>query len=127
MVVSRSVSDLVDYSSFRRLVVFPGGNLDPRRLRSSYNSAACSFVLPNSGLNRVSELHVAPNRNGSKPYSDQVPATQPRATTTCGRLGRASGFQRSLRNSMTQHRTSNLRATATIAFFLRVFCWPQIR
>ena len=40
VVVSRPVSDLVDYSSFRRLVVFPGGNLDPRRLRSSYNSAA---------------------------------------------------------------------------------------
>jgi hypothetical protein len=40
VVVSRPVSDLVDYSSCRRLVVFPGGNLDPRRLRSSYNSAA---------------------------------------------------------------------------------------
>ena len=36
----RPVSDLVDYSSFRRLLVFPAGNLDPRRLRSSYNSAA---------------------------------------------------------------------------------------
>jgi hypothetical protein len=31
-------------------------------------------------------------------------------------------FQGSLRKSITQHRTSSLRATATIAFFLRVFC-----
>jgi hypothetical protein len=31
-------------------------------------------------------------------------------------------LQGSLRNNITQQRTSSLRATATIAFFLRVFC-----
>ena len=36
-----------------------------------------------------------------------------------------SMFQGCFRKSITQHRTSSLRATATIAFFLRVF-WPPV-
>ena len=36
----RSVSDLVDYSSFRRNALFPFEELSWRRLRSSYNRAA---------------------------------------------------------------------------------------
>ena len=39
-----------------------------------------------------------------------------------GCLIMVSLFQGSFRKSITQQRTSSLRATATIAFFLRVLC-----
>jgi hypothetical protein len=45
----------------------------------------------------------------------------PTATTPTDFVIRVSLFQGSLRKSITQHRTSSLRATATIAFFLRVY------
>ena len=39
----------------------------------------------------------------------------------------ASLFHGSFRSNITQQRTNSFLATATIAFFLRVFCLPQIR
>ena len=47
--VSRSVSDLVDYSSCRRLFLFPEREFFVRRLRSSFNRTALLIRLTDLG------------------------------------------------------------------------------
>ena len=81
------------------------------------------------GSERVSELHAAPMpKRTSNPTRGQASMIHyPTATPPADFVIMVSMFQGSLRKSITKHRTSSLRATATIAFFLRVFCPPVSR
>ena len=125
---SSPVSDLVDYPSFRRCLTSREG-IALRRLKSSFKRAAL--------LIRLFELEVQtdfrairgtkPNRNQTLLLAQYTKRRYGTKATAAGFGSPASLFQGSLRNNIIQQRTSSLRATATIAFFLRVFCLLQRR
>ena len=107
----------------------PGGRCMARRLMSSCKAA---------WLIRLIDLEDQPvfrARRGAKPNriqtllqgSFKMSACRRYATAVIDSRGIVSCLQGSLRNNITQQRTSSLRATATIAFFRRVFWFPQMR
>jgi hypothetical protein len=127
---SRPVSDLVDYSSCRHRFLFPQREVRLRRLRSSCNRAALLIRLTDLGdQTRFPSCTRRQSRSGRQILREaQTSFADHRATAMpAGCLTIVSGRQGSFRKSITQHRTSSLRATATIAFFLRVFCPPVSR
>ena len=84
---------------------------------------AAHSIVRSRGSDRVSELHAAPKpKRQVNPTPDSQASTFHQTATATDFAIRASWFQGSLRNNITQQRTSSLRATATIAFFLRVLC-----
>ena len=128
--LSCPVSDLVDYSSYRRLFLFPQRESLLRRLRSSFNRAALLIrltdLMDQTVFRAVRDAKAEPESEILRAAQAWLTVHTATATPT-GCLTRVSLFQGSFRNSITQHRTSSLRATATIAFFLRVFCPPVSR
>jgi hypothetical protein len=125
---SRPVSDLVDYPSFRRCLTSPEG-IALRRLKSSFNRAALLIRLIELGVQTVNRAirGTKPNRNQTLLLAQCTKHRYGTKATAAGFGSPASLFHGSLRNNIIQQRTSSLRATATIAFFLRVFCLLQRR
>src|ERR1700704_1519816 len=113
------VSDLVDYSSCRRLFLFPQREFLVRRLRSSFNRAALLIRLFDLGDQTVFPSCTRRQSRSGRQILLQTQASTIHQTATATDIAvMVSLFQGSLRNNITQQRTSSLRATATIAFFL---------
>jgi len=125
---SSPVSDLVDYPSFRRCLTSREG-IALRRLKSSFNRAALLIRLIELEVQTVNRAirGTKPNRNQTLLLAQCTTHRYGTNATAAGFGSPASAFQGSLRNNIIQQRTSSLRATATIAFFLRVFCLLQRR
>ena len=125
---SSPVSDLVDYPSFRRCLTSREG-IALRRLKSSFNRAALLIRLIELEVQTVNRAirGTKPNRNQTLLLAQCTQHRYGTKATAAGFGSPASLFQGSLRNNIIQQRTSSLRATATIAFFLRVFCLLQRR
>jgi hypothetical protein len=120
------VSDFVDYSSFRRLVFFPRGESVLRRLRSSFKRAALLIRLTDlEDQTDFPSCTQHQSRIGSQILLQASAQTIHQAAEATPPESVFGVFQGSFRNNITQHRTSSLRATATIAFFFRVF-WPLV-
>ena len=118
---------------FRRLFEFPTLIAFPRRRSFSASShmfiqegcVAYSIVRPR-GSDRISKLTQRQSRIGSQILLQATVGTIYAALAATVFVVSVS-FHGSLRSSMTQQRTRSFRATATIAFFLRVFCPPVSR